>query len=210
MQNTSYTNEKPMKIAILISGRGSNMEAILRHIAEGRLRGVTCVGVLSDRADAGGLAKAKEFGVPALFLDPGPKKTVLDPEKEAAYARQVQAWGADLVVLAGFMRVLKEPFLSVWGGRALNIHPSLLPKFPGLDVQRRAIEAGETQSGCTVHWVDRGVDTGAILGQRTVPIQPGDDEKALAARILVEEHVLYSDILGRLADGRIPLPGRPR
>lgn len=210
MQNFVRTRENPLKIAILVSGRGSNMAAILKNIQSGALDRLRCVLVLSDHEQAMGISNAREFGVPAEFLDPGPKKTFLTPEAETRWIERIRRSGAELICLAGFMRVLKDAFVDAFSGRILNIHPSLLPKFPGLHVQKRALEAGETESGCTVHWVDRGIDSGPILGQRRVPILPGDTEESLSGRILKEEHLLYADVLRRLCNGEIPDPSGNR
>jgi len=206
VQNFVWTREKPLEIAILISGRGSNMEAILQKIQSGALERVKCALVLADREDAKGLEIARSSGIPAEFLDPGPKKTFLTPEAEKKWVERIRRSGAQLICLAGFMRVLKTDFMDAFAGRILNIHPSLLPKFPGLHVQKRALEAGEAEAGCTVHWVDRGVDSGPILGQRKVPIRPDDTEETLSARILKEEHILYSEVLSGISIGEIPIP----
>lgn len=182
------------------------MEAILRSIQEGRLPGIQARGVISDKHDAFGLKIAKSYGIPGLYLDPGPFKTKLDPEAEARYIEKLREWKTDLVCLAGFMRVVKADLCRAFKGRILNIHPSLLPRFPGLNAQAQALAAGANESGCTVHLVDEGIDSGTILGQRRVAITPKDNEDSLSDKILKEEHILYTEILKKISEGRIHLP----
>src|SRR3989440_6038843 len=170
-----------IKIGILGSGKGSNCRAILQSIRDGRLRAKATV-VISDVFDAGILEIAREFGVPNAYLPPGKFRTILEPEVEQELVRQLQEAGVELVVLAGFMRVLKAPMLEAFPRRIINIHPSLLPKFPGLEAWKQALAAGEKVTGCTVHYVDSQIDHGEILGQREVPILPNDTEESRHAR----------------------------
>lgn len=190
-----------MTLGVLGSGKGSNFAAILDAMDAGRLPGVRVGVVVSDVEDAGILRLARERGLPARFLPPGRFRTKLEPEVEETLATLLREHGVDLVVLAGFMRLIKAPLLAAFPGRILNIHPSLLPRFPGLAAWRQALEAGETEAGCTVHLVDAGMDTGEILGQAAVPILPGDTPETLHARIQVAEHALYPEVIGRFAGG---------
>jgi len=181
---------QPIRIGILGSGKGSNFRALAEAHRAGTL-GCDPVIVVSDIEGAGILDLAREFGVPARFVAPGPFRTKMTPESETELVRLLQESGVDFVVLAGFMRVIKEPLLTAFPGRILNIHPSLLPAFRGLEAWRQAVEAGVAEAGCTVHLVDAGVDTGKILGQSRVPVLPDDSAETLHARIQVAEHELY-------------------
>jgi len=183
------------RLGILLSGRGSNFVAICDAIADGRIPHAAIVAVVSDVADAPGLNRAVERGLPAF---PIPREGIRRAEHEARIDKILDAAGVELVCLAGYMRILSPWFVARWRGRILNIHPALLPKFPGLDVQRRALEAGEKESGCTVHFVDEGTDTGSIVLQRRVPILPGDTEESLSTRILAEEHRAYPEAISRV------------
>ena len=184
------------RLAILLSGRGSNFEAIADAVAGGEIPDAEIVAVLSDDPDAPGLDRARNRGLPAFAVDrkryPGRRA------QEDEMLRWLDEARPDLICLAGFMRLLSPEFVARWRGRILNIHPALLPKFPGLDVQRRALEAGEKESGCTVHFVDEGTDTGPIVLQRRVPIVPGDTEQSLSARILEQEHLAYPEAISRV------------
>ncbi len=185
-------------LGIIGSGRGSNGAAILREIEAGRL--LARVGVIvSDVESAGILDLARAHGVPAVYLPPGPFKTKLDPDTERHLVEILRAHGVDLVVLAGFMRLLKQPMVEAFPRRIINIHPSLLPKFPGLAAWEQALAAGEKETGCTIHHVDLGMDTGAPIAQQTVPILPGDTPETLHARIQQAEHALYPQVIARLA-----------
>lgn len=187
------------RVVILGSGRGSNARAILEAQAANRLGEAQVVGILSDQADAGILEHGRAFGVPSRYLSAAPYRTKLDGEAEHQYIEQIQSWKPDLVVLAGFMRVLKHPFLSAFAGKIINLHPSLLPKYPGLESIRRALEAGEAETGCTVHWVNEEVDGGDIIDQRQVSIESGDNQSDLAERVHAAEHQLLPQVIADLS-----------
>jgi phosphoribosylglycinamide formyltransferase-1 len=189
---------KRLALGILGSGKGSNCRAILEAIRAGTLDAEVRV-VVADVFDAGVLEIAREFGVPNAYLPPGRFQTILEAEAEQELVRQLQEAGVELVVLAGFMRVLKAPMLDAFPRRIINIHPSLLPKFPGREAWAQAFAAGEKVTGCTVHFVDAGVDTGEIIAQREVPILPNDTPATLHARIQVAERELYPQVIGEVA-----------
>ena len=193
----------PLVLGVLGSGKGSNLAALAEAIAGGTLNARVGV-VISDVPGAGILALAEKHGVPALYLPPGRFKTKLEPEREHELAAALRSYNVGLVLLAGYMRLLKEPLLSAFAGRIINIHPSLLPKFPGLAAWRQALEAGETETGCTVHRVDLGMDTGPILAQARVPILPDDTAETLHRRIQTAEHALYPEVVRRFAAGEHP------
>lgn len=187
------------RVAILISGGGSNMLALVRDMGQA---GHPCAPVLvaSNDPAAGGLAKAAALGVPTAAVDHRP----FGRDRagfEAALLQPILAARPDILCLAGFMRILTPAFIRLFEGRMLNIHPSLLPKYPGLHTHQRALDAGDAQAGCTVHEVTADLDAGPILGQARVPVLPGDTADALAARVLVQEHRLYPAVLRRFADG---------
>jgi phosphoribosylglycinamide formyltransferase-1 len=185
-----------VRLGILGSGKGSNCRAVLERIREGTLNADPRI-VVSDVADAGILQIAEEFGVASAYLPPGRFRTKMEPEAEEALAQMLRAAGVELVVLAGFMRVLKAPMLDAFPHRIINIHPSLLPAFPGLEAWKQALAAGETVAGCTVHYVDSGVDSGEIIAQREVPILPNDTPETLHARIQIAERELYPDVIAQ-------------
>ena len=189
---------KRLKLGILGSGKGSNFRAILSEIQSGRLAAEAAV-VLADVESAGILDLAREAGIPAHVINEPRYRTRLSSEVEADVVRILQAAGVELVVLAGYMRMVKSPLLDAFPRRVINIHPALLPKFPGLESWRQALEAGEATSGCTVHFVDGGMDTGEIIAQAEVPILPGDSAESLHARIQVAEHALYPEVIRRFA-----------
>ena len=189
---------KQLALGILGSGKGSNCHAILEAIRAGKLDAAVRT-VVADVFDAGILNIAREYGVPNAYLPPGKYRTILEPEAEQELVRLLHDAGAELVALAGFMRVLKAPMLGAFPRRIINIHPSLLPKFPGREAWAQALAAGETVTGCTVHFVDAGVDTGAIIAQREVPILPNDTPATLHARIQLAERELYPAVIGELA-----------
>ncbi len=187
-----------MRLGILLSGRGSNFLAIARSIREGRLPGVEIGVVISNVADAPGLAAARELGLrAALFVSKGRPRA----EHDSDVLRCLEAHQVDLVCLAGYMRLLTPEFIAAYPNRILNIHPSLLPAFPGLEAQRQALDYGVKVAGCTVHFVDEHLDHGVIVLQRTVPVLETDDAHSLAERILVEEHTAYTEAIARVASG---------
>lgn len=188
-----------MRVVILGSGRGSNAEAILLAQQAGRLRAARVVQILSDKPDAGILALGPRFGVPARFVDPAPFKTKLEGEGEARFIEAVKEAKPDLVVLAGFMRVLKAGFLGAFAGKIINLHPSLLPAFPGLDGIGQALRAGAKETGCTVHYVTLEVDAGRIIEQARVAIEPGETLESLSAKVHAAEHKLLPAVIARLS-----------
>lgn len=188
-----------MRVVILGSGRGSNAEAILLAQQGGRLGAGRVVQLLSDKADASMLALGPRFGVPAAYVDPAPFKTKLEGPGEDRFIGAIQAARADLVVLAGFMRVLKPKLLGAFAGKIINLHPSLLPAFPGLDGIGQAFRAGVKETGCTVHYVTLEVDAGRIIEQARVPVDPGDTHETLAAKVHAAEHALLPAVIARLS-----------
>ena len=189
----------PMRVVILGSGRGSNAEALLRAQAEGRLGSAKIVKLIADVPGAGILALGPRFGVPAEFVDPAPFKTKLEGAGEERYIAAINACAPDLVVLAGFMRVLKPGFLHAFAGKIINLHPSLLPSFPGLDAIGQAWRRGVKVTGCTVHYVTTEVDGGPILDQAAVRVEAGDTLETLATRIHAAEHALLPAVVARLS-----------
>ncbi len=181
---------KSLALGILGSGKGTNCRAILERIRSGLLSAEARV-VISDVLDAPILDIAREFSIPNAYLPPGRFRTRLEPEAEMELVRILRDAGVELVILAGFMRVLKSPMLEAFPRRILNIHPALLPKFPGLEAWNQALAAGEKVTGCTVHYVDEEIDHGDIIAQREVPILPNDTPETLHARIQIAEHELY-------------------
>lgn len=194
--------EKTARIAVLGSGKGSNGRALIESAREGRLGGEIVV-VLSDVPGAGILEIAESHGIPALVIDPGTEKRgqLTDAALKEMLDR-LRSLGVDLIACAGFMRILREPLLSAFPGRILNIHPSLLPKYPGLDSVAKALAAGEKETGCTVHLVDAGIDTGEILKQEVVAIRTDDTVESLAARIHEAEHHVYTEVIAERLNGR--------
>jgi phosphoribosylglycinamide formyltransferase-1 len=194
-----------LRVGVLASGRGSNLRAILDAAEAGRLAAQVVV-VISDRPGAGALEIARAHGVEALYVDPGqhPGREALDKALAAALDER----RVGLVCLAGYMRILSPGFVRHFEGRLLNIHPALLPAFPGLYAQRQALEAGVRVAGATVHFVDEGVDTGPIVLQAAVPVRPDDIETTLSDRILAEEHRIYPEAIRLFAEGRLRLEGR--
>ena len=191
---------KKLRLGVLGSGKGSNFVAITQAIQNGSLPAEVTL-VLSDMPEAGILQHARDLGISAQFIPPGAFRTKLDPTAESAFIQALQDAHVDLVVLAGFMRILKGDFLRAFEGRVVNIHPSLLPSFPGLEAWKQALSYGVKVTGCTVHWVDQGVDTGPILAQRAVPVLEGDTVASLHQRIQEAERSLYPETLARLAQG---------
>jgi phosphoribosylglycinamide formyltransferase-1 len=188
-----------MRVVILGSGRGSNAEAILAAQRAGNLGNARVEAIFSDVADSGILALGPRFGVPSAFVDPAPFRTKLEGEGEARFIAAVSGAMPDLVVLAGFMRVLKPGFLGTFAGRIINLHPSLLPKFPGLDAIGQALRSGASETGCTVHYVTAAVDGGPILEQATVRIDAGETDESLARKVHAAEHVVLPAVIARLS-----------
>lgn len=182
-----------LRLAILISGRGTNMEALLDAAAAPDYPAAPLL-VLSNRPDADGLETAASRGIATAAVDHKPFGKDREAFERAMQVELEQA-GVEIIALAGFMRVLTPWFVSHWSGRMINIHPSLLPKYPGLDTHARAIEAGDAEGGCSVHWVSEGVDEGGVIAQARVPIQPGETADSLATRVLAAEHKLYPQAL---------------
>ncbi len=195
------------RLGILGSGRGSNFAAVAEACRRGAIRAEPVV-VLSDVEGAYILDRAKEAGVPCRHIAPGRFRTKLDEEAEAAYVAALEGARVDLVVLAGFMRILKGGFLSRFPGKVVNIHPSLLPAFPGLEAWKQALDYGVKLTGCTVHFVDQGIDTGAIIQQRAVPVLDGDTAETLHARIQEAERIIYPESIAALANGEVQVAGR--
>ena len=194
-----------MRIGILISGRGSNMVALVEAVRAGRVPGAEVALVLSDHADAAGLAHARERGVETVAVE---RRGRAREEHEREIIAELRGRGVGLVCLAGYMRLLSPCFIEEFRGRILNIHPSLLPAFPGLDAQRQAVEHGVKVSGCTVHFVDETLDGGPIVSQRVVAVLDSDTPEALAARILAEEHKAYPEALALVCSGGYEIVGR--
>ncbi len=202
------TGEKTSRknVAVLISGRGSNMECLIRA-SRVETYPARIVGVIASTPAAAGLERAHREGVPtainrlAEFTD--------RPAADAAMTRQLHAWKTDIVCLAGFMRILSADFVDHWHGRLINIHPSLLPRFKGLDTHRRALQAGDAEHGCTVHFVEPELDAGPPILQQSLPVLPHDTPQTLAARVLEIEHRIYPEALAMLARGEIALPPAP-
>lgn len=193
------------RIGILISGRGSNMLALAEAVRDGRITDAEIAIVVSDQRSAAGLARAAERGLKTLVIERR-GRTRLEHDREIIAA--LRAHEVSLVCLAGYMRLLSPQFFEVYGGRTLNIHPSLLPSFPGLDAQRQALVYGVKWTGCTVHFVDETLDGGPVIAQQVVPVYDDDTEETLAARILVEEHRLYPEAVARIVRGDYAIAGR--
>jgi phosphoribosylglycinamide formyltransferase-1 len=196
---------QPVRLGILLSGRGSNFLAIAESIREGRLPGVEIAVVISNVADAAGLAAARELGLNHdLFVSRGRPRADHDADVLACLRRH----HVNLVCLAGYMRLLSPGFISAYPNRILNIHPSLLPAFPGLEAQQQAFDYGVKVAGCTVHFVDEHLDHGVIVLQLAIPVQESDDAHSLARRILAEEHIAYTEAIARVASGEYEIVGR--
>ena len=193
-----------MKIGILISGRGSNMAALIDAVQGGQIPSSEAAVVITDKPEAAGLAKAAERGVPTLVIE---RRGRMRAEHDAEIASELQKRGVELVCLAGYMRLLSPDFIRAFPNRIVNIHPSLLPSFPGLNVQQQAIDHGVKVSGCTVHFVNEELDAGPIIVQRAVEVMEDDTAETLAARILVEEHKAYVDAVALIAAGRVGVTG---
>jgi phosphoribosylglycinamide formyltransferase-1 len=193
------------KIGILLSGRGSNFEALADAVSAGRISGAEIAIVISNREDAPGIAAAKSRGIPArVIASRGLEREAYD----RLVAKELRERGVELVCLAGFMRLLSPFFIEEFRGRIVNIHPSLLPSFPGLEAQRQALEYGVRYAGCSVHFVDENLDAGPIILQAVVPVMDDDTEDTLAARVLKEEHRIYSEAVRIVLEGRYRIDGR--
>jgi phosphoribosylglycinamide formyltransferase-1 len=196
-----------MKVGVLASGRGSNFEALARaSLTAGYPASIDVL--VTDTAKAGAIAIAESMDIAHEVVDCGPKRGSMSPEASARIAEIFEERGIGLVCLAGFMRILKGELMTRYRGRILNIHPALLPSFKGLEGAKQALDYGVRYSGCTVHFVDEGVDTGPIIVQRVVPVLPDDTVESLSARILVEEHIAYPDAVRLFAEGRLRVEGR--
>jgi len=192
-------------LGILLSGRGSNFEAIAKNVAAGKIPDARIAIVISNKPDAGGLETARSMGLPALAI---PSKSVPREEHDRAVVAALREHKVDLICLAGYMRLLSPWFVRQFPRRILNIHPSLLPAFPGLEAQEQAFAYGVKVSGCTVHFVDEELDHGAIIVQRAVQVRDGDDEHTLAARILEQEHLAYTEAIRIVLEGKYEIVGR--
>jgi len=193
------------KLAVLVSGRGSNLQAIIDSIEKNDLQAEIAL-VISNVKDAYALERARKHGLEGLFLDP---KSFPDRNSyEQNLIEQIQSKSVNLICLAGYMRILGKDFIEAFSGRIINIHPSLLPAFPGLNVQQRALEHGARFSGCTVHYVNEEVDGGPIISQAVVPIFDDDDEASLSERILAQEHIIYPEAIRLILEGKLTLSGR--
>ena len=199
------SKDPPVRLGILLSGRGSNFLAIAESVRSGRLKGVQIAVVVSNVAEAAGLRGARDLGLPtAVLVSKGRKRA----EHDADVIACLRTHRVDLVCLAGYMRLLSPEFVAVFPNRILNIHPSLLPAFPGLDAQQQAFAYGVKIAGCTVHLVDEHLDHGVIVAQRAIPVLETDDAHTLAERILVEEHIAYSEAIALVAGGEYEIRGR--
>lgn len=194
-----------MKIGILISGRGSNMTAIIEAVQAGEIENAEIAVVISDKSSAQGLEKAKELGAETLVIT---RKGRTREEHDAEIIAELQKRNVELVCLAGYMRLLSKDFVRAFPNRIINIHPSLLPSFPGLDAQKQAIDYGVKISGCTVHFVDEELDHGAIILQKAVNIEDTDTAETLSAKILEHEHRLYVEALQKITAGKVEIRGR--
>jgi len=190
---------RPLRLGVLGSGKGSNFRAIMEEIVGSRLDAEVRI-VISDVENSGILSLARDFQVPGLYVRPGRFRTRLEPEIEEDIVRLLLEADVELVVLAGFMRIVKQPLLEAFPRKMINIHPSLLPRFPGLEAWKQALAAGEKVTGCTVHYVDAAVDAGEILGKETVPILSDDTPESLHARIQVSEHRLLPAVIAGIAE----------
>jgi phosphoribosylglycinamide formyltransferase 1 len=201
----SEESPRAHRLGILLSGRGSNFLAIAEAIEQGRIANARIAVVISNRRDAPGISLAQNKGFVTEVIEPRGRPRA---EHDAEIIASLQAHQVDLVCLAGYMRLLSVEFVRAFPQRILNIHPSLLPAFPGLEAQRQALEYGVTVSGCTVHFVDEELDHGVIVLQKTVPVLSGDDEHSLAARIIVQEHAAYAEAIDRVLSGKYRFAGR--
>jgi phosphoribosylglycinamide formyltransferase-1 len=197
--------ERPSRLGILISGRGSNMLALAEAVAEGRIPDAEIALVVSDQANAAGLSRAKDRGLKTIVIERGGRSR---EEHDLAIVAALKDHDVEIVCLAGYMRLLSTYFIEAYRNRILNIHPSLLPAFPGLDAHRQVLEHGVKWTGCTVHFVDETLDGGPIIAQQVVAVFAGDTEETLAARILQQEHQLYAEALALVVSGKYEIVGR--
>ena len=193
-------------IVILGSGRGTNAEALLKSEAKKNLGVAKIAALISDHENAGILALGEKYKVPAIFLDPGRKGARLSDEAEQVYIERIQSLSPELIVLAGFMRILKRPFIDAFKGRVINLHPSLLPSFPGMSSIQQAYEYGVRITGCSIHWVTPELDAGPIIDQKVVPIEESDTLESLTKKVHIAEHALLPDVVTRLSKSEISTP----
>jgi phosphoribosylglycinamide formyltransferase-1 len=204
---TRNENQKPLRIGVLGSGKGTNCQSIIDAI-EAEMLNATVVCVISDVENAFILERARQHGIPAEFISGAPFKTKLEGEAENKYIETLKRYGAEVIALAGFMRIIKKGMLTAFPQRILNIHPALLPAFPGVESWKQALDYGVKVAGCTVHLVDEGTDSGPVIIQRTVPVLDTDTPKTLHARIQVEEHKAYPEALRLIAADKLSVEGR--
>ena len=199
--------DEVFKIGVLGSGKGSNLQSIIDNVEAGNIPAeIACV--ISDVEDAYILERARKHGIEALYIPPGKYKAKLDKETEAQYVKCLRDHGVELVVMAGFMRMLKEDFIEAFPGRIINLHPSILPSFRGLEAWKQALDYGVKFTGCTVHFVEIGMDTGPIIMQAVVEVKEDDTPETLHQRIQIEEHRIYPEVIRLIAEGRVELNGR--
>ncbi len=194
-----------VKIAVLVSGRGSNLQAIVDSIEKGYIKNAAINVVISNKANAYALERARNHGINAVFLDPGEYDR---DGYDRAILNILSQYDVDLLLLAGYFRLLGNEIIKAYSNRVMNIHPSLLPAFKGLHAQKQAFEYGVKVAGCTVHFVDEGLDSGPIILQRCVPVLPGDTEETLTARILEQEHIIYPEAVRLFTEGKLKIEGR--
>ncbi|MFT5836556.1 MAG: phosphoribosylglycinamide formyltransferase-1 [Candidatus Azotimanducaceae bacterium] len=193
-------------IVILGSGRGTNAEALLKSESKKKLGAAKIAAVISDHEDAGILALGQKYKVPAIYIDPGRKGARLSNTAEQAYIERIQSFSPKLIVLAGFMRIITRPFIEAFKGRVINLHPSLLPSFQGMDGIQQAYQHGVKITGCTVHWVTPDLDAGPIIDQKEVRIEESDTLDILTKKVHIAEHALLPDVVTRLSKGKISAP----
>jgi phosphoribosylglycinamide formyltransferase 1 len=194
-----------VKIAVLVSGRGSNLQAIINSIEKGYIKNAAIKVVISNKANAYALERARNYGINTVFLDPGEYDR---DGYDRAILNVLNQYDTDLLLLAGYFRLLGSEIIGVYKNRIMNIHPSLLPAFKGLHAQKQAFEYGVKVAGCTVHFVDEGLDSGPIILQKCVPVLPGDTEETLTARILEQEHIIYPEAVRLFTEGKLKIEGR--
>lgn len=196
----------PYPIVILGSGRGSNAEALLKAEKSRQLGSAKIAAIISDQEEAGILELGQKYAVPAIYIDPGRKGARITDEAEQKYIERIQSFSPQLVVLAGFMRIIRRPFIEAFEGKVINLHPSLLPSFPGIDGIKQAYEHGVKITGCTVHWVTPALDAGPIIDQKEVRIEKSDTMDTLSTKVHIAEHRLLPDVLAGLSSGKLKGP----